>query len=100
MSDQFAVGWLSSLRGIRTKESDTAESDIDVMLVGRDLALSDILELLHPVEEIFCRKISPTCYTVPEFKKRLSDSDSFVSKVLSQPTIQIFGNFDDFRRTQ
>lgn len=91
---------IALIYGSVAKQSDTAESDIDVMLVGRDLALSDILELLLPVEEIFCRKISPTCYTVPEFKKRLSDSDSFVSKVLSQPTIQIFGNFDDFRRTQ
>ena len=86
--------------GSVAKQSDTAESDIDVMLVGRDLALSDILELLLPIEEILCRKINPTCYTVHEFKKRLNDADSFVSKVLSQPTIQIFGNVDDFRRAQ
>ena len=86
--------------GSVAKQSDTAESDIDVMLVGRDLTLSDILEQLLPVEEILCRKINPTCYTVHEFKKRLSDADSFVNKVLSQPTLQIFGNMDDFRSAQ
>lgn len=86
--------------GSVAKQSDTAESDIDVMLVGRDLTLSDILEHLLPAEEILCRKINPTYYTVHEFKKRLSDADSFVNKVLSQPTLQIFGNMDDFRSAQ
>lgn len=86
--------------GSVAKQSDTAESDIDVMLVGRDLTLSDILEHLLPAEEILCRKINPTYYTVHEFKKRLSDADSFVNKVLSQPTLQIFGNMDDIRSAQ
>jgi predicted nucleotidyltransferase len=86
--------------GSVAKQSDTAESDIDVMLVGRDLTLSDILEHLLPAEEILCRKINPTYYTVHEFKNRLSDADSFVNKVLSQPTLQIFGNMDDFRSAQ
>ncbi len=86
--------------GSVAKQSDTAESDMDVMLVGRDLTLSDILEHLLPAEEILCRKINPTYYTVHEFKKRLSDADSFVNKVLSQPTLQIFGNMDDFRSAQ
>lgn len=88
---------IALIYGSVAKQSDTAESDIDVMLVGRDLTLSDILEQLLPVEEILCRKINPTFYTVQEFKKRLSDADSFVNKVLSQPTLQIFGNMDDFR---
>ena len=86
--------------GSVAKQSDTAESDIDVMLVGRDLTLSDILEHLLPAEEILCRKINPTYYTVHEFKNRLSDADSFVNKGLSQPTLQIFGNMDDFRSAQ
>ncbi|MCX7222379.1 MAG: nucleotidyltransferase domain-containing protein [Burkholderiales bacterium] len=86
--------------GSVAKQSDTAESDIDVMFVGPDLTLSEILEQLLPVEEILCRKINPTCYTVHEFKKRLSDADSLVNKVLSQPILQIFGNMDDFRSAQ
>ena len=88
------------LYGSVAKQSDTAESDVDLMLVGSDLTLSKVLEQLLPVEEILCRKVNPTCYTVGEFKKRLSDTDSFVSKVLSQPIIQLFGNMDDFRSAQ
>ena len=88
------------LYGSVAKQSDTAESDVDLMLVGSDLTLSKVLEQLLPVEEMLCRKVNPTCYSVGEFKKRLSDTDSFVNKVLSQPIIQLFGNMDDFRSAQ
>jgi predicted nucleotidyltransferase len=88
------------LYGSVAKQSDTAESDVDLMLVGSDLTLSKVLEQLLPVEEMLCRKVNPTCYTVGEFKKRLSNTDSFVNKVLSQPIIQLFGNMDDFRSAQ
>ena len=88
---------IAFLYGSVAKQSDNAESDIDIMIVGSDLTLSELLDQLLPVEEMLCRKVNPTCYTVGEFKKRLSDTDSFVNKVLSQPIIQLFGNMDDFR---
>ena len=88
------------LYGSVAKQSDTAESDVDLMLVGSDLTLSKVLAQLLPVEEMLCRKVNPTCYTVGEFKKRLSDTDSFVNKVLRQPMIQLLGNMDDFRSAQ
>ena len=88
------------LYGSVAKQSDHAESDIDIMIVGSDLTLSELLDQLLPVEEMLCRKVNPTCYTVGEFKKRLSDTDSFVNKVLRQPMIQLLGNMDDFRSAQ
>jgi predicted nucleotidyltransferase len=88
------------LYGSVAKQSDHAESDIDIMMVGSDLMLGEVLEQLLPAEEMLCRKVNPTCYSVGEFKKRLSDTDSFVNKVLSQPIIQLFGNMDDFRSAQ
>lgn len=88
------------LYGSVAKQSDTAQSDIDIMIIGSDLTLSVLLEQLLPVEEMLCRKVNPTFYTVHEFKKRLSDTDSFVNKVLSQPINELFGNIDDFRRAQ
>jgi len=88
------------LYGSVAKQSDHAESDIDIMMIGSDLTIGEVLEQLLPAEEMLCRKVNPTCYTVGEFKKRLSDTDSFVNKVLSQPIIQLFGNMDDFRSAQ
>ena len=88
------------LYGSVAKQSDTAESDIDIMIVGSDLTLSEVLDQLLPVEEMLGRKVNPTCYTVDEFKKRLSDTDSFVNKVLSQSIIQLLGNMDGFISAQ
>ena len=88
------------LSGSVAKQSDHAESDVDIMIVGSDLTLGEVLEQLLPVEEMLGRKVNPTCYTVGEFKKRLSDTDSFLNKVLSQPIIQLLGNMDDFRSAQ
>ena len=91
---------LALLYGSVAKQSDTAESDIDIMIVGSDLTLSEVLDQLLPVEEMLGRKVNPTCYTVDEFKKRLSDTDSFVNKVLSQSIIQLLGNMDGFISAQ
>ena len=61
------------------------------MLVGRNLLLSKGLELLVPLEAQLGRKINPTCLTPAEFKRRRAERDSFVNRVLSQPTLALMG---------
>ena len=90
---------LAFIYGSIAKETDTALSDVDILVVGNDLTLSELLEHLLPVEELLGRKINPTCYTIEEFEKRLDDADSFVNRVLSQPTIQLIGDISVFRST-
>ena len=48
--------------GSVAKQTDTARSDIDVMLVGNDLLLSEVLATLEPAEVQLGRKINPNCY--------------------------------------
>lgn len=91
---------LALVYGSVAKETDTATSDIDVMVVSDELTLGELLETLLPVETALDRKINPTSYTVDEFKKRLGDPDSFVNRVLDQPTIKLIGDADAFRSTQ
>ena len=86
--------------GSVAKQSDTAASDIDVMVVCHDLTLSEILEHLLPIEKLLSRKVNPTCYTTEEFRKRLLDPDSFVNRVLAQQTIGLIGDVDAFRSAQ
>ena len=74
------------------KQSDTAQSDIDVMLVGENLLLSNVLELLVPLEAQLGRKINPTCYTPAEFERRRAEPDSFVNRVLAQPILPLIGD--------
>ncbi|MGV0999302.1 MAG: nucleotidyltransferase domain-containing protein [Fluviibacter sp.] len=91
---------LAFIYGSVAKETDTAGSDVDIMLVGNNLMLGEVLEQLAPAEEALSRKVNPTCYTVEEFQKRLHDPDSFVNRVLNQPTIQLIGDVDAFRSAQ
>lgn len=77
--------------GSVAKQTDTARSDIDVMLVGNDLLLSQVLAALEPAEAQLGRKINPSCYSPQEFERRRAEPDSFVNRVLSQPTLPLIG---------
>ena len=77
--------------GSVAKNTDTGSSDIDLMLVGKNLRLSKILDLLNPIESKLGRKINPTCYTLKEFESRRAERSSFVNKVLALPTIAVYG---------
>jgi len=78
--------------GSVAKQTDTAQSDIDVMLIGENLRLAKVLELLVPLEAQLGRKINPTCYTPAEFQRRRAEPDSFVNRVLAQPILPLMGD--------
>ena len=80
------------LYGSVAKQTDTANSDIDVMLVGKDLLLSQVLAALEPAEAQLGRKINPSCYSLQLFERRRAEPDSFVNRVLSQPTLALIGD--------
>lgn len=85
--------------GSVAKQTDTAQSDIDLMLVGEQLRLSDVLDLLIPLETELGRKINPACYTPAEFERRRAETDSFVNRVLAQPILPLTGNILEPGRT-
>lgn len=78
--------------GSVARQTETASSDIDVMLVGRQLRLAEVLELMIPLEAELGRKINPTCYSPIEFERRRAEPDSFVNRVLAQPILPLTGN--------
>lgn len=78
--------------GSVAKQTDTAHSDIDLLLVGKNLSLNEVLTLLLPLETQLGRKINPTCYTPMEYTRRLAEPDSFVNRVLAQATLPLIGN--------
>jgi predicted nucleotidyltransferase len=83
---------LALIYGSVAKQTDTAQSDIDVLLVGDKLRLSDVLPLLLPLESQLGRKINPNCYTQTEYSRRLGEADSFINRILAQPTLSLIGD--------
>jgi len=86
--------------GSVAKGTDTAKSDIDVMLVGKDLLLSKVLDLVEPLETQLGRKINATCLTPLEFKRRLAEQDSFVHRIVAQPVLPLIGDIPGRDRTR
>lgn len=80
--------------GSVARQTDTAGSDVDLLLVGENLSLNEILNLLLPLEAQLGRKINPNCYTPAEYAKRVAEPDSFVNRVLAQVTLPLIGDVD------
>lgn len=74
---------MAILFGSVAKETDKADSDIDLLVVSEALLLEDIFRALGPVEERLGRRINPTLYTTAEFDARRRSNNPFVTKVLS-----------------
>jgi predicted nucleotidyltransferase len=81
--------------GSVAKGSDTATSDIDVLVVSDDMAYADLFNALSTAEETLGRKISPTLYGTAEFERKVRDDNHFVTRVLAQPKIFLKGTEDD-----
>jgi predicted nucleotidyltransferase len=77
------------LYGSVAKGTDGAHSEIDLMIVGNDLSLSEVLEVVIPIESIIGNKINPTLFTVSEFATRLTEPDSFVNRVLANKLVPL-----------
>lgn len=86
---------LALVYGSVAKQEDTSTSDVDVMLVGMDLTLAEVLQHLQSAEMALGRKVNPALYTIKEFEQRRTDPDSFVSRALSQPTIDLLNGSQD-----
>lgn len=88
LQPRLSAAWVY---GSVAKQTETASSDIDLMLVGDNLRLGEVLEALEPARGTLARDIQPTLYTQAEFSQRAAEPDSFVQRVLAQPTLPILG---------
>jgi predicted nucleotidyltransferase len=84
----------AAIYGSLAKRSDSALSDIDVLIVASDLALEGIYALLKPVEERLGRPVNPTLYTPEEFQRRRKSGHAFLKKILGGPHAVLMGSED------
>lgn len=82
--------------GSVAKRSDTAHSDIDLMLISDTLEYADLYAALEQAATILGRTINPTIYTRQELSKRIKQKNAFVERVLAQAKIWLIGNEHEF----
>ena len=82
--------------GSIAKRSDTARSDIDLMVVG-DAGFAEVVNAIYPLQERLGREVNPVVMTTKEFRARAKDP-GFVARVLDGPCIPLIGSADEKRR--
>lgn len=81
--------------GSVARGSDSARSDIDLMLICEGLGYADVFEALQAAEARLGRPVNPALYTPAEWKARRAEGSGFVGKVSERPKIFLFGTEQD-----
>jgi predicted nucleotidyltransferase len=81
--------------GSVAKKRDTATSDIDLMVISGKVTYADLFVALEEASERLGRKVNPTVYSPQELAKRVKQDNAFVTRVLAQPKIWLFGGESD-----
>jgi predicted nucleotidyltransferase len=83
--------------GSMARATETAGSDVDVMLIG-DVGFADAVRLLFPVQASLGREINPKVLTAQEWRSGLKSKDPFLLEVRKQPKIFLIGNDDELEK--
>ena len=83
--------------GSVAKQSEHAASDLDLLVVSNEVSYGQLMGALQPTESLLGRRINPTVYSPDEIRQRLSQGNSFLTRILEQPLIWLIGTENDFR---
>ena len=86
---------LAFVFGSVARGTDTATSDIDLMVVTETLSYADLFEGLAAAEQVLGRKVNPTLYTSDALAEKIRTENNFVLRVLSQPKIFLIKGAED-----
>jgi len=77
------------------KGTDTAHSDIDLMIVADGLDYTRLIGALSQAEEDLRRPVNPSLYTQAEWRRKSAADSGFVKRVMEQPRILVLGSDHD-----
>lgn len=81
--------------GSVAKGTDTAQSDIDLMVIGSELSYAELYSALQVAETVLQRKISPLFLSPDDWRRKALQKGSFINAINSLPKIFIFGEEKD-----
>ena len=92
MSDQITAAFVY---GSVAKKTDTASSDIDLMVIADDLSYGALFTALEEASVTLGRPVNPTILSRDDFHSRIAKQESFLTRVMEQPKIWILGEERD-----
>jgi predicted nucleotidyltransferase len=78
--------------GSVAKRTDTATSDVDLLIVSDTLAYAELFSALEPVTKRLGRTVNPTLYSQAELAKRIQQNNAFATRVLKQDKVWLIGS--------
>ena len=87
--DQIDVAFVY---GSIARGTDTARSDIDLMLMGDNMDYIGVYEAIQNAEAILHRRINPNLSTLSEWRKKLHDENPFIANINNQAKLFIYGS--------
>ena len=78
--------------GSVANQQDTAQSDIDVLVVSASLGYGELFGALETATAALGRTVNPTLYTPDELAQRRLQDNAFVTRVLNKPKLWLIGN--------
>jgi predicted nucleotidyltransferase len=81
--------------GSVAKGTDTARSDIDLMVIGDELNYSDLYTALQDAEELLKRPVKPIFLSAEDWSRKLPQKNFLIIGIKSQPKIFIVGSEND-----
>jgi len=83
--------------GSVAKGTDTARSDIDLMVIGDELNYSEAYAATQNAENVLGRKVNAIFLSPDDWERKASQKGSFVNKISALPKTFLFGSEEDLR---
>ncbi|MFM9967030.1 MAG: nucleotidyltransferase domain-containing protein [Burkholderiales bacterium] len=81
--------------GSIAKGTDTAASDIDLMVIADGLDYSMLFSALQETEIALARKVNPNLICREEWRRKRSEPDGFAARIALQPHLFVLGSEDE-----
>jgi len=86
--------------GSVAKGSDTAKSDVDILVVGDDLNYADLYAAAQEAELALKRPVHPLFMTPQDWQRHVSDEGSVMNTITKSPKLFFIGSEQELRHGQ
>jgi predicted nucleotidyltransferase len=77
--------------GSIAKQQDTAQSDVDLLVVSDTLGYGELFAALEGASQSLGRTINPALYSAADFRAKQDGDNAFINRVMQQPKIWLIG---------
>ena len=81
--------------GSVAKGTDSAQSDVDVLVLSDQITHAELFEALQTAERDLGRPVNPTLMEPQAWRTRLQVRDSFVQRATAGPMLPMIGSVAD-----